>query len=98
MRADLEEQRRLRSDQELAFKQQVSQLIDNLKLERNEQTRLRTSLADAAKENKGLRQQLHDELKKQFQACTSCIELKQKLRKCQDETEFTQELYFGQKT
>ena len=69
--------------------------MDHLKEERNEQARLRTSLIDSIKENKGLRQKLQNEYKKQFDACSSCSSLKQKLRKCQDEAEYIQELYYG---
>ena len=53
---------------------------------------------DQIKENKVVREKLQAEVKKQFQACSQCMALKSKLRKCQDEAEFTQELYFGQKT
>ena len=44
---------------------------------------------EAIKENKVLRQQLQEEYKRHFQGCAQCVTLKQKLRKCQDEAEFT---------
>ena len=53
---------------------------------------------ESIKENRLTRQKLATEYKKQSYACSSCLSLKQRLRKSQDEAEFHQELYFGQKT
>ena len=53
---------------------------------------------DAIKEKKDLRKKLQDSQKKQFQPCGDCNQLKQKLKACQDETEFTQEMYFSEKS
>ena len=53
---------------------------------------------EAIKENKQIRQKLAIEYKKQSQACSSCLKLRQRLRKSQEEVEFNQDLYFSQKT
>ena len=53
---------------------------------------------EAINENKSLRLKIRAEQKKQQEPCKRCADLKQKLRKSQDEMEFAQEMYFGQKT
>ena len=53
---------------------------------------------EAIKENKQIRQKLAIEYKKQSQACSGCLKLRQRLRKSQEEVEFNQDLYFSQKT
>ena len=45
-----------------------------------------------------MRKKLQTELKRQHQACNSCVSLKEKLKKCQDEMDETQETYYDQKT
>ena len=59
---------------------------------------MRQSLLDSIEKNRELRQQVQTEIKKQHQACGSCTQLRQKLRRCQDEVEACQELYFDEKT
>lgn len=76
LRAQLYESIQKSQDSELAYQSQISQFMEHIREERNEQARLRTSLLDSITENKGLRAKLQSEYKKQFDACKSCITLR----------------------
>ena len=83
---------------EQAVKKQIDAFMNFVQEEKKKESRIRAQVIDLTRENKKLKTQMQSEqIKGQLAGCTDCQMLKQKLKKCQDETDHIHELYLGQK-